>query len=215
MNSVGHLAADLAGVGLDRAPLQAHAVAHARIRPARLVVGLLQRLLRGMEAVGVLHHELAAAHEAEARTDLVAELHLRLVQVHGQLFVAAQLVAHDGGDELLVRGPEAVLDAMAVGHAHELGTVVVPAARLVPELGGLHEGHKYLLGTDGVHLLVDDGLDLVQHAHTQRQEAVQAGGVLRIMPARSSRRWLASSASAGSLLERGCVQNAHLDGLHR
>jgi hypothetical protein len=39
----------------------------------------------GMEAVGVLHQELARAHDAEARPDLVAELGLDLVVVDRQL----------------------------------------------------------------------------------------------------------------------------------
>ena len=131
-----------------------------------------------MEAVAVLHEEFATTHEAEARADLVAEFHLRLVQVHGQLLVALQLVAHDGGDELLVRGAEAVFDAVAVGQARQLGPVVVPAARLVPKLSGLNERHEDALGADVVHFLVDDCFAFVEHAHAQGKERVKAGSVL-------------------------------------
>jgi hypothetical protein len=34
-----------------------------------------------MEGVGIFHDEFAPAHHAEARADLVAELHLDLVEI--------------------------------------------------------------------------------------------------------------------------------------
>ncbi len=47
---------------------------------AHILVGRGQALPVGVEGVGVLHDELAAAHQAEARPDLVAELGLDLVE---------------------------------------------------------------------------------------------------------------------------------------
>ncbi len=128
----GHAAADLAAVGLHLAPLQTTAVADLLVGLAHGVVGFLHRFLRGVEAVGVLHNELAGAQKAEAGANLIAVLRLDLVQVHRQLLVGAQLVAHQVHDELLMGGPEAELVVVAVGQAHELRAVVVPAAALVP-----------------------------------------------------------------------------------
>ena len=71
-------AADLAAIGLHLAVVQTAALANGTVGTAHLVVGLLQRLLGGVEAVGVLHHELAGPEQTEARPHLVAELHLHL-----------------------------------------------------------------------------------------------------------------------------------------
>jgi hypothetical protein len=140
-----------------------------------------------VEAVGVLHDEFAAAHEAEARADLVAELRLDLVERGGQLLVGAQLVAHQARDELFVRGAQAQAVAVAVLDAHELGAVVVPTAGLMPDLRVLQNGHHHFLGADAVHLVADDGLDLLDHALAQGKIRVEPRVAhLRIMPARSS-----------------------------
>ena len=63
-------------------------------KPLRRAVNVFAKigdraLLRGGEAVGVLHNELAAAHQAKAGTELVAELVLNVIQVDGQLLIGA------------------------------------------------------------------------------------------------------------------------------
>ena len=100
----GLVAADLARVGVHHAPVQSHALAHARVGHLHLLVGGIQTLGVSVEAVGVFHDELARAKQPETRTHLVAELHLHLPQRDGQVLVAAQLVAYEVGDQLLVRG---------------------------------------------------------------------------------------------------------------
>ena len=90
----GGIAADLAGVGDNGQSLDVAALADVGVGLLHLVVLLLQTLLRGGEAVGVLHDELATAHQAKARAELVAELVLNVVQVDGQLLIGAQLIAH-------------------------------------------------------------------------------------------------------------------------
>ena len=133
----GLVAADLARIGRDHAVVDAQALVDACVRDLHVAVALVEALARRVEAVGVFHDELARAEQAEARAHLVAELDLHLPQRARELLVAAQLVADEVGDELLVCRPEADLAVVAVGEAHHLGTVVVPATRLVPELGGL------------------------------------------------------------------------------
>ena len=85
----GGVTADLAGIGNDGQSLDVAAFADIGVRLLHLVVLLLQALLRGGEAVGVLHDELAAAHQAKAGTELVAELVLNVIQVDGQLLIGA------------------------------------------------------------------------------------------------------------------------------
>ena len=118
-------AADGAGVGVDRAELQAQAGEDARIRVVHRLVGLAQALGAEVEAVGVLHQELARAHHAEARADLVAELDLDLVEVDRQLAVTAQLAACDVGDDFLVRRPIHVGTLVPVLETQQLGPEVV------------------------------------------------------------------------------------------
>ena len=48
-----------------------------------------------MERVAVLHEKLAPAHETEARSHLVAELHLDLIQVERQLSIRSNLAPDD------------------------------------------------------------------------------------------------------------------------
>ena len=85
----GGIATDLARIGDDGQSLDVAALADIGVRLLHLVVLLLQALLRGGEAVGVLHDELAAAHQAKAGTELVAELVLNVIQVNGQLLIGA------------------------------------------------------------------------------------------------------------------------------
>ena len=142
------------------------------------VVGDLQRRLVGMEGIGILHDEFAATHQAEARTDLVTELGLDLVQIDGQLFVAVQLVAHQVGDDFFVGGACTELTVVAVLQAQQFGTVLLPATRFLPQFCRLDTWHQHLEGTGGVHFLAHDPLNLAHHPKTHRQPRVQARGEL-------------------------------------
>ena len=113
-------------------------------------------LVAGVERVGVLHDELAPAHQAGARPQLVAELGLDLVEVERQLAVAAHVAAHEVDDDLLVRGADDEVAALAILEAQQLRAVLLPAARLLPQLGRDHRGQEHLLGAGAVHLLADD-----------------------------------------------------------
>ena len=79
----GGIATDLTGVGNNGQGLDIAALADVSVGLLHLVILLLQALLRGGEAVGVLHDELAAAHQTKAGAELVAELILDVVEVNG------------------------------------------------------------------------------------------------------------------------------------
>ncbi len=68
----------------------------------------------GIETVGVLHDEFAATHQAETRTDFIAEFGLDLVAVHGELTIRAYLTAKEIGDDFFMRGAEAKIAVMPV-----------------------------------------------------------------------------------------------------
>ena len=178
MELAGYRAADLAGVGLHGTILKPAALANALVGRIHLVVFFLQRLLGIVEAVAILHDELAAAQQAEARANLVAELRLNLIHVQRQLLVRAQLGTHQRRDELLVRGAEAELVVVAIVQAHALGTVRVGAAGFLPQLCRLYRRHMDLLTACSIHFLTDDVLDLTHGSPSQRHKAVYAGNQL-------------------------------------
>ena len=196
-------------VGHDHAVIEAHAVEHVDVGLAHAGVACIQTGLVGVEAVGVLHDELAAAHEREARTTLVAEFHLDLVEVLRQVFIAAKLVIHEVGHDFLVRGAKAEFVVVAVGHAQKLGAVDVPAARTMPQLSGLHERHKNFLAAVGVHFLAHDRLDFADNAHAERQEGVQAGGFLANHTRTNEQLRRFDIGVGGVFLQRGSVDFAH------
>ena len=101
-----------------------------------------------------------------------------MVQVNGQLFVGAQLVAHQGRDGLLVRGAQDELATMTVVKAHKLLAIGIDTTGLTPQLGIDHDGHHELLGAGGVHLVAHDVLDLADRAPCERQIRIQTGGLL-------------------------------------
>ena len=135
-NSCDSVAADRAGVGLDRPERRGRSARRCacRRRTSPRTRGRASARV-DVERVRVLHDELAPAHEAEARPHLVAELRLDLVEVHRQVAVRAHLAAHEVGDHLLVRRPEAEVAVVAVLEAQQLLAVLVPAPALLPELG--------------------------------------------------------------------------------
>ena len=92
--------------------------------------------------------------------------------------VALDLAANEVGDDFLVRRSKAEIALMAVHHAQQLRTVLVPASGFLPQFRRLHRRHQHFLGAGAVHFLAHDVLDLAQRAQTERQPGVNAGGEL-------------------------------------
>ena len=166
---VAEVAADRAGVGAHRDRLQAHAREGAQIGHEHAVVGRLGALVVEVEGIGVLHQEFAAAHDAEARPHLVAELPLDVVEVERQVLVGLHVGAEDLGDHLLVGRAVEHVAVLPVLDAQHLLAVVVVAAALAPELGRLDRRHQDFERAGAVLLLAHDPADLVEHALAERQ----------------------------------------------
>jgi hypothetical protein len=169
-------AADRAGVGGDGAEFKAEAREDARVRVVHVPIFALQVLEAGVEGVAVLHHELAPAHDAEARAAFVAELGLDLVEVHRQLAIALEFRARQIGDDLLGSRLHHEVALVPVLEAQQLRAVGAPAARFLPQLGRLHDRHRQLHRAGAVHLFPHDGLDLALHTQPGGQPRVHAGG---------------------------------------
>ena len=121
------------GVGLHRDRGNLRPREDARVGVEHRVVRLVQRLPVGIEAVGVLHAELAQPDQTAAGTLLVPKLLLELVEGHGQVAVALHLRGGQRADRLLVRGRQHEVAFAAVGYPVERASKDLVAPRLLPE----------------------------------------------------------------------------------
>ena len=96
------VATHVAGVGLDADRIEAHARERLRVRAMLRPVLLVEALPVPVDRVRVLHHELAHAQQASARTLLVAPLLLEVVDHRRQLPVREDLVPRVMHHEFLV-----------------------------------------------------------------------------------------------------------------
>ena len=165
------------GVGLGDVEAEATALEDPAVGALVGGVGALEGSEVGVERVGILHDELARAQHARARPGLVPLLGLDLVPDLRQVPVRADFVRGEPRHDLLVRHAEAEVAPPAVLQLEHL-VDALPPPRLLPELGGLDDGHRDLLPADRVHLLADDRVDLVEHALTEREVDVDPGGEL-------------------------------------
>jgi hypothetical protein len=166
------------GRRLHRHRGQAEAGEGAQIGDEHRLVAGAKPLFIQVEAVGVLHQELAAAHDPEAGTDLVAELPLDVVEDPRQVAVAPGAVAEDGGDHLLVGRAVEHVPVVPVADPEHLRAVGVVAARLAPQIGRLEGRHQHFDGAGAVLLLADDPLDALEHLEAERKPGVDSGGGL-------------------------------------
>ena len=161
--------ADGAGIGAHRDGMDAHAREGPQVGGEHDVIGPLRALEVEIEGIGVLHIELAPAHDAEARPDLVAKLPLDVIEDSRQVAVAPDGLAEDLGDLVLVGRPIEHLSVVPVADPQHLRTIGVVATALAPQIGGLDRRHQEFLGAGAIHLLAHDRLDVLQDTETQRQ----------------------------------------------
>jgi hypothetical protein len=205
------ISTDRAGIGRHRSVLQAQPIKDAAVGGEHPLVALAGSGLITVKGIGVLHRELAAAHQTEARAAFVAELGLDVIQILGQLLVAAQFLARDIGDDFLAGGLDDEVASVAILHAQQLGAHLVEAAGFLPELGRLDHGHQQFDRAGTVHLLTDDGLDLADHPQAHRHVVVDAG-TKPFDQARAHHQLVADDLRiGGGFLERG---NEELRGFH-
>ena len=170
---MGAAAADRSGIGRDDPEVESRTLEYPAVRVVHSSIARLVRLLAQVEGVGVLHHEFPRPHDAEAGTHLVAKLGLDLIQVDRQLPVAAYFAPCDVGDDLFVGRPETEVPLVTIPDPQQLRPVLLPAAGLLPELGGLNGGHEHLERARRVHFLANDVLDLAQHPHPEGEPGVE------------------------------------------
>ena len=159
-------------VRLDLVPAQAAAVEDAVVGLGVAPVRLLQSVDVAVEAVGVLHDELARAQHAGARARLVALLGLDVVEHQRQVAVGAHVARDVERDALLVRHRQHERAPVAVLELEQLRDAAAPGA--VPQLARMQHRHRHLVRADAVHLLAQDLLDPPVHPPSGGQVGPQA-----------------------------------------
>ena len=174
---VAAAAADGAAVGLDREGLKAESGEGPVVSVAHDLVGLAQRGLAVVEAVGIHHDEFFDAHQAEARADLIAELGVLLKERHRKLFIAGDYCARVVGDHFFGgrREAEHLVIAVLDREHGARGLIVHPPARAFPQSLFLHDRHGGFEGARPGHLLGDHRPHLVEGALHERPIEVQPG----------------------------------------
>ena len=128
---------DGAAVGIHRHRLESAALEDASVGLIHHGVGRLQIGFVGVKGIGIFHDEFTPTHQAEPGADLIPELGLHLVKVHGKLPVGAQQLASQAGDHLLMGRSQTQLAPLAVfqvKHDPFAGGVPLPSATALPEL---------------------------------------------------------------------------------
>ena len=194
MNSCDRLPPIGPDFGAHRNRFQAHALERAQVSDEHLVVGMLRAGLVEVERVGVLHQKFAAAHQPEARSHLVAEFPLDVIEIERQILVRAHIGAEDLGDHLFIRGTKEHVALVAILDAQHLLAVGLVASALAPQVGRLDGRHQQLDGAGAVLLLAHD----LRRFSARRGSRAAGRHRCRRPPAASCRR----AASAGARRSR-------------
>ena len=203
-----------AGTGVDRHGGQTHAVEHRDVGDVVLVERRIEAGLVEIERIGVLHREFAHSEQAALGSGLVTELGVHLVPDLRKRLVGGDFLG-EVGEHLLLGHAECVLGSLAVGDAEHLVAHDLPAARLLPEGGGVHRGQLELLTADGIHLLTDDLGDLAKDPPAQRQHRVMAGVQLADEATPDQQSVTRGFGIGGSIAKRGGVEVRPAHGCER
>ncbi|OQB84006.1 MAG: hypothetical protein BWX86_02860 [Verrucomicrobia bacterium ADurb.Bin122] len=206
-------AAHHAGVGLDRDGEHADAFKEFLVGRLHHEVALHRVVVGGVERVRIHHDELAGAHQAVARADLVTELGRDLVEILREVAVAGNLRLHERGDDLFVSRAEHKLGLLGASLAgagmvdavHDLACGS-PARALLPRLHRMDVRHPQLDGAGGIHLLATRLGDLVDRTQAKRHVRVEATAQLA-HEAGAHEQFMGSDLGVGrAFLERGDVK---------
>ncbi len=111
-----------------------------------------------------------------ARTGLIAQLDLNLIEHLGQVTVALDIAGGQLGNHLFVGGAQDHLALAAVVEGKEHVHLVPPA--LLPYLERLYYRHIDFLAAGPVHFLANDILYFTQHPPAKRQVGINTGSEL-------------------------------------
>ena len=114
---VAQAAPDRTRIGLDGPKLQPASGKDPFINGVHLVIFSSGIVGIGVKRVPVLHQELPAAHQAEARPDLVAKLGLYLIEILGQIPVGTDFSPNQIRDDFFMGRAEAEFTIVSVANS--------------------------------------------------------------------------------------------------
>ena len=121
-----------------------------------------------IERVCILHQKLASTHQPEARTDLVTEFPLDVIEIERQVLVRFDVGTENFRDHFLIGRPVQHVTLVPILDPQHLLAVRIVASTLPPELGRLDRRHQHLDRAGAVLLLAHDLANLLQHADAER-----------------------------------------------
>ena len=156
---------------------QAEPVEQLDVRRAVGVVRSLEALVVDVEAVRVLHHELAPAQQPGARARLVTELRLDLEERQREVLVGRVEVLDEQREHFLVRRSEEEVCTPTIVEAEQRVAVLGPATARLVRLARQERGDVHLLESGGGHLLAYDALEVLEHdpPEGEPREAARCG----------------------------------------
>ena len=127
-----------------------------------------------IEAISVLHVELAHTNQTAARSRLIAKLCLNLVDDERKVAVAVDIRLDHVGQKLFMRGREHKRAIPAIMQSEEFIAHRLASTGLLPEFERLQRGHHYFLSTGSVNLLADNLLNFAEGAKRKRHVTINA-----------------------------------------
>ena len=131
-----------------------------------------------IERIGILHQEFTSTHQPEARAHLITEFPLDVIEVEREVLVRLDVGTEDFRDHLLIGRPIQHVSLVPVLDPQHLLAVGIVATTLAPEVGGLNCRHQNFNRAGAVLLLAHDLANFLQHANAERQEGIDARGLL-------------------------------------
>ena len=132
-------------------------------------VRLVESSVVEVEAVGVLHNELARPNQPGPRSSFVPIFCLDLVKVDGQIPIGTCDVFHHQGEHLFVGGCKKEVCSLTVLKAEQVVAVLGPPSGSVVRLAGKQRREMDLLEAGLVHLIADHLLDVTKDLPPQRE----------------------------------------------
>ena len=161
---VGIFPADSPAVGFRHKYRQTAPAIDVAVGLGHSLIALLQALLVGVKAIGVLHGKFPYSHQARPGPELVPEFGLNLIQDHRQVPVALEIGPGDVGDYFFMGRGQNHRTPAAILQRKQIVPEGCPATGLLPQLHGLQGGQEQFLAAGGIHLFPNDAFNLADRA---------------------------------------------------
>ena len=142
------------------------------------LVHLLQTFLVTVKAVAVFHCELTDSDQACSGTGVVTPLCLNLENQQRKTLVGINYASSKVCTALFMSHCKTHVAVLAVFEAGHFAVNTVETACLLPDIAGVYHRHKNFLGSNALHLLANNGFNLLYRSEAKRQKGKDTGSIL-------------------------------------